>query len=92
VNNIFGVEILEGFENLLYVICSLGLIKPPIGRVQQLLIDFSSCGKFQNEVNATFVPEEPIESTDVWMTQMGLDFNFASQLVFNAAFHELLLV
>ena len=77
-DNIFGVEILESGEHLLYVVCSFGLVESPVGCLQQLLIYFSPSGKLQNEVNATLVPEEAVESTDVWMPEMGLDFNFTS--------------
>lgn len=51
----------------------------------QFVVQFSVRAELQNETHAILVLEKSIQRHYVWMVQVGLDFDFSQQLLFDSA-------
>ena len=70
------MKIFDGLDHLKNVVGCFGLGEAPF--IHQLLINFTSCSEFQNEINLLLIPEKAIELADIFMSQVALDLYFSS--------------
>ena len=76
------MEILQGLNCLTNVISCLNLIKSPVCCIHQLLINLTTGRKFKYQINLCVVPKETKESANIFMSQMALNFDLSSYLMF----------
>jgi hypothetical protein len=63
-----------------------------LGLFSELFVNFALGGIFQDEVDLFLVPEEPIESTHIFVPKMALNLNLSPELMLNLGADQLLLV
>jgi hypothetical protein len=92
VNDTLGVEIFESRTQLVDKISRLVLRVPPMLLLLQIFVELSSWGIFEDQVYFFVVPEEPIHTQNIAVSQVRLNLNFTAKLVLNIRFLQLLLV
>mmetsp|Transcript_13393 Transcript_13393/g.56646 ORF Transcript_13393/g.56646 Transcript_13393/m.56646 type:complete len:214 (+) Transcript_13393:624-1265(+) len=60
-------------------------------RLLELLVQLSAGGVLEDQVHAVLIVEISVEPQDVWMPEVGLDLDLASQLVLHVRLLQLLL-
>ncbi len=55
----------------------------------ELLVKLALAGKFEHEKDALFVMEVSVEAEDVWMPEVLLDFDLATDLLLYSGLHDL---
>lgn len=86
VDDVLRMAIVQGMCEGGDVACGARLVE--FGTVE-LLVQFSSCGEFEDEKDPSLVVEVSEESQNVGMSEMGLDFNLASELMLDLVSDEL---
>ena len=56
------------------------------------MVHLTANGVLEDQINFLFIPEKSVKSTNIVVAEMGLDFNFFSELVLDPGFDQLLLV
>ena len=89
-NYVFGVEVVESVGHLVNVHSTSSFGKAAV--LHELLVHLTLAGKFKHEEDAVLVVEVAIETEDVGVSKVLLDFDFASDLFLNPRLDNLLLV
>ena len=92
VNDLLGVQVLQCLDDLVNVVSGPYLIEPPLWSFHELLVYLASSGKLQNQIDFLLIPEEAVESADIFMPEMTLDLDLSAKLVLNFGLDQLLLV
>jgi len=58
----------------------------------ELLVELAFAGKFKHEKDVLFVMEIAVEAEDVWVSEVLLDFDFTTDLLFHLGLDDLGLV
>lgn len=87
-DDMFRVTVVQGMCNTSSVAGGASFIK---GVHSQMFVQLALGGVLEDEKDSVVVVEEAEETKDVGVSQMRLDFDFASQLVFNLTFEQLFL-
>jgi len=88
-NHLLTVTVGESIRHLADVTSGQWLLKPPLGLLLQALVEFSLGSELQDEVDPTLVVEISKETEDIWVSEMGLNFNFSPQLVLHLSLLQL---
>jgi hypothetical protein len=90
VDYVFRVQVDEGIGHLVDVDGTPALGKTAV--LHELLVHLALASEFKHEKDAVLVVEVPVETKDVGVSKVLLDFDFASNLFLNSRFYDLLLV
>ena len=82
VNNVFGVTKVESCCQIRNI--SRGSLLGKVSLLCQAFVELATGRISENQINSFRVVEVSVHSKDVAMSEMGLDFDFSSQLMFNA--------
>lgn len=84
------VKVGQGICHLRDVPATLLLVEST--KFRKLLVQFSLCGKLDDQEDTFRVVEVTIHSEDVWMTKILLNLNLATDLLLHSSCDNLLLV
>ena len=85
-----SVEVLQSAGHLCNVLRSLPLRESVLAT--EMLVEFTLAGKFEDKEDTFAVVEVTKELKDVGMSQVALNLNLASNLLFDSALHQLALM
>lgn len=89
-NDVLGVEVRQRVGHLVDVDRAASLREATV--LCELLVELALAGEFEHEKNALFVMEIAVEAEDVWMSEVLLDFDFATDLLLHSGLDDLGLV
>lgn len=89
-HDVFLVEVLEGGRHLRYVLGCLGLGEALL--LAEMLVEFALGGEFEDEEDPLRVVEVAVQTEDVGVREVRLDFYLAADLLFYFPLLELGLV
>jgi len=87
VNDMFAVEIHERISHLVNVSGASFLGKAPM--FAELFVKLSLASEFKHKKYTFLVMEISIETENIWMAEVLLDFNFASDLLLDFGLNDL---
>ena len=90
VNDMLGMEIGKGVGHLVDVDGAASLGEAAV--LCELLVKLALAGKFEHEKDALFVMEVTVEAEDVWVPEILLDFDLATDLLLYSGLDDLGLV
>jgi len=63
-----------------------------IGLISKLFIHFSFSCILEDQIDLFLIPKEPIESADIFVSEMALNFDFSPELMLDLGSDQLFLV
>ncbi len=85
-----AMAIIQCNRKVVNILCCKQFTKP--STISQLFVQFPTRSKFENNVNAVFIPKIAVHAQNILVTKVGLNLNLSPQLVFNASFQQLALL
>lgn len=89
-NDVLGVEVGKCVGHLVDVDRAASLREATV--LCELFVELALAGEFEHEKNALLVVEIAVEAEDVWMSEVLLDFDFATDLLLHSGLDDLGLV
>ena len=89
-NDVLGVEVGKCVGHLVDVDGAASLREGTV--LCELLVELALAGKFEHEKDALFVVEIPVQTEDVRVSEVLLDFDFTTDLLFHSRLDDLRLV
>jgi len=87
VDDVLGMEVGKSVGHLIDIDGAASLGEGTV--LCELLVKLALAGKFEHEKDALFVMEVSVEAEDVWMPEVLLDFDLATDLLLYSGLHDL---